>query len=54
MLIYYAAVALLGLILAGPAEAQVHVDIGFSLPAPPPLVVVPGVPTVQLRAERTG
>mgnify|MGYP003693828711 CR=1 FL=1 len=47
MLIYYAAVALLGMILAGPAYAQVHVDIGFSLPAPPPLVVVPAVPTVR-------
>jgi hypothetical protein len=46
MLIYYA-VALLALILAAPADAQVRVDIGFNLPAPPHLVVVPGVPTVR-------
>jgi hypothetical protein len=55
MLIYYAvAVALLGLILAGPSDAQVHVDIGFSLPAPPPLVVVPGVPTVRYAPNAPG
>jgi len=29
------------------AQVQVHVDIGFHLPAPPPLVVVPQVPTVR-------
>ena len=29
---------------AGPALAQVHVDIGINLPGPPALVVVPGVP----------
>ena len=43
----YAIVALLALILAGPADAQVHVDIGIHLPAPPPLVIVPGLPTVH-------
>lgn len=34
-------------VLAGPAQAQVQVDIGFSFPAPPQLVVVPEVQTVQ-------
>ncbi len=47
MLLPYALVALLALILAGPADAQVHVDIGIHLPAPPQLVIVPGVPAVQ-------
>lgn len=40
-------VALLALILVGPASAQVHVDIGINFPAPPPVVVVPSVPAVQ-------
>lgn len=42
-------VALIALVVAVPAEAQVqvHVDIGFHLPAPPRLVVVPQVPAVQ-------
>jgi hypothetical protein len=45
-------VALVSLIaLSGPAVAaaqvQVHVDIGFRLPAPPQLVVVPEVPVVR-------
>jgi len=39
--------ALLVLALAGPAYAEVHVDIGIRFPAPPPLVVVPDVPVVQ-------
>ena len=43
----YALLALLVLAFAGPANAQVHVDIGIHLPAPPPLVVVPGVATVR-------
>jgi len=43
----YALMALLVLVFAGPANAQVHVDIGIHLPAPPPLVVVPGVATVR-------
>lgn len=43
----YAFVALLVLVLLGPADAQVHVDIGFHLPAPPNLVIVPGHATVQ-------
>jgi hypothetical protein len=29
------------------AQVQVHVDIGIHLPAPPRLIVVPQVPTVQ-------
>jgi len=29
------------------AQVQVHVDIGFRLPAPPPLIVVPQVPAVR-------
>ena len=43
----YFLVGLLFLMLAGPAAAQVHVDIGIHLPAPPQLVVVPGVPAVH-------
>ena len=39
--------AWLVLVLAGPVDAGVHVDIGIRLPAPPPLVVVPAVPVVQ-------
>jgi len=46
---HYVIVALLALILSGPGPAygQVQVDIGIHLPAPPPLVVVPGVPAVR-------
>src|SRR2546428_9694390 len=47
MLIQFTIVALLTLILSGPADAQVHVDIGIHLPAPPQLVVVPGAPAVR-------
>src|SRR5207247_8568101 len=47
MLIPFTIVALLALMLSGPANAQVHVDIGISLPAPPQLVVVPGAPAVR-------
>jgi len=47
MLIQFTIVALLALILSGPADAQVHVDIGIHLPAPPHLVVVPGAPAVR-------
>jgi len=43
----YALLALIALVFATPANAQVHVDIGIHLPVPPPLVVVPGVPSVQ-------
>src|SRR5438128_2362985 len=43
----YALLALIALVFATPANAQVHVDIGIHLPAPPPLVVVPGVASVQ-------
>jgi hypothetical protein len=42
---FYALMVLLALILSRPAEAQIHVDI--HLPAPPQLVIVPGVPAVQ-------
>ena len=38
--------ALIALVAAAPAahaQVQVHVDIGFHLPAPPRLVVVPPV-----------
>jgi len=44
---HYAVVALLALFLSGPAYAQVHVDIGIHLPAPPQLVIVPGAPAVH-------
>ena len=43
----YALFALVALVFASEASAQVHVDIGIQLPAPPPLVVVPGVASVQ-------
>ena len=33
--------------VARPVQAQVQVDIGFHLPVPPRLVVVPQVPAVQ-------
>ena len=42
-----ALVALLAVVPAGLARAQVHVDIGIHLPAPPHLVVVPEVHAVQ-------
>ncbi len=38
---------LLAFVLVAPAHAQVHVDIGIRLPAPPSLIIVPQVPTVQ-------
>ena len=44
MFMLYALMVLLALVLTGPAEAQVHIDI--HLPAPPQLVIVPGVPAV--------
>src|SRR6266850_7676004 len=37
MLVQLAIAALLALILSGPADAQVNVDIGIRLPAPPHL-----------------
>jgi len=43
----YIVVMLLALILSGPADAQVRVDIGIHLPAPPKLVIVPGHATVH-------
>jgi hypothetical protein len=45
----YVIVAFLMLMAAAPrpADAQVHVEIGIHLPAPPPLVVVPRVPSVR-------
>ena len=33
--------------LVAPAHAQVHVDIGIHLPAPPQLVIVPQIPEVR-------
>ena len=30
--------------MAVPVQAQVHVQIGFQLPGPPPFVVIPGMP----------
>jgi hypothetical protein len=39
--------ALLAVVLVTPVHAQVHVDIGIQLPAPPPLIVVPEMPRVQ-------
>lgn len=41
-------VALLAFALVTPAHAQVEVHIGIHLPAPPRVVVVPEVPTVQV------
>lgn len=38
---------LLAFVLVAPAHAQVHVDIGIHFAAPPPLVVVPQIPTVR-------
>jgi hypothetical protein len=40
-------IALLTFVLVAPAQAQVHVDIGIHLPAPPRLVLVPEVRAVQ-------
>ena len=44
---YLLFVALLLLVLVAPVEAEVRIDIGIHLPAPPRLVVVPQVPAVQ-------
>ncbi len=43
----YAFVLALVLLLGGPARADVRISIGINLHGPPPLVVVPGIPTVQ-------
>jgi hypothetical protein len=43
----YLTAALLVLVLSAPAAAQVHVDIGIHVPAPPRLVVVPQLPEVR-------
>ena len=50
----YAVMALIVLAFAGPAQAQVHVEIGIHLPAPPPLVVVPTVASVQYAPSAPG
>lgn len=42
-----AALAVIACLAAAPVAAQVHIDIGIHLPAPPPLVVVPEVRAVQ-------
>jgi hypothetical protein len=34
-------------LIVAPAHAQVHVDIGIHLPAPPKLIIVPQVPEVR-------
>lgn len=44
---YVLIVAVLAFVLVAPAQAQVSIDIGIHLPAPPRLVVVPQVPAVQ-------
>jgi hypothetical protein len=43
----YFIVSLLAIVLVAPAHAQVQIDIGIHLPAPPQLVVVPEVRAVQ-------
>jgi hypothetical protein len=43
----FVAVLLAAVLVAPAAQAQVSIDIGIHLPAPPPLVVVPQVPAVQ-------
>src|SRR5215467_10863681 len=48
----YVVGAFLVLAFAAPAAAQVHIDI--RLPAPPPLVVVPGVATVRYAPSAPG
>jgi hypothetical protein len=50
----YALLALVMLAFVGPAHAQIHVDIGIHLPAPPPLVVVPTVASVQYAPSAPG
>ena len=50
----YALLALIVLAFVGPVHAQVHVDIGIHLPAPPPLVVVPTVASVQYAPSAPG
>lgn len=42
-----ALLAVVACLAAGPAQAQVHIDIGIHLPGPPQLVVVPEVRTVR-------
>lgn len=44
---YALIVALFAFAFVAPAHAQVHVDIGIHLPAPPKLVIVPQVPEVR-------
>ncbi len=43
----YVVIVVMAVMLSVSAEAQVHVDIGINLPAPPQLVVIPEVRTVQ-------
>jgi hypothetical protein len=40
-------IALAALPSVAQAQVQVHIDLGFNLPAPPKLVVVPQVPAVR-------
>jgi hypothetical protein len=44
---YVVILAMLAVVLVTPAHAQVYVDIGIHLPAPPRLVIVPEVRMVQ-------
>ena len=44
---YALIVALFAFAFVAPAHAQVHVDIGIHLPAPPQLIIVPQVPEVR-------
>jgi hypothetical protein len=44
---YALIVALFAFAFVAPAHAQVHVDIGIHLPAPPQLIIVPQVPAVR-------
>ena len=45
--LFAALLAVVTFVAAAPAQAQVHIDIGIHLPAPPQLVVVPEVRTVR-------
>ena len=47
MHMFVVVVVLLVSVLVRPADAQIHVDIGIHLPAPPQLVVVPEVRAVR-------
>lgn len=50
---YFVAIVI-ALLASTASEAQVHVDIGIHLPAPPPLVIVPGHATVRYAPSARG